>query len=149
MPLSAGVMLGPYEIQSPPGAGGMLPAAKALCTGESATKNEAQRSKSVQAKAHPENDPTTPQTWLPNRTEPFSISHHSMIAILRWARFSTLRRLVGSNRANLKSHRRGCPKARVVDYTPRTASQFSLPVRRSWAGSPSYRFAGTTFPAYS
>src|SRR6516162_9269465 len=33
---------------------------------------------SVQAKAHPKNDPSTPQAWLPNRTEPFSISHHSM-----------------------------------------------------------------------
>src|SRR5215831_2806382 len=45
--------------------------------------------KSVQAKAHPKNDPSTPQAWLPNRTEPFSISHHSMTAIS--AQFSTLR----------------------------------------------------------
>jgi hypothetical protein len=44
---------------------------------------------SLQAKAHPKNDPSTPQAWLPNRTEP-SISHHSMTAIS--ARFSTLRR---------------------------------------------------------
>jgi hypothetical protein len=44
---------------------------------------------SVQAKAHPKNDPSTPQAWLPNRTELFSISHHSMTTIS--ARFSTLR----------------------------------------------------------
>ena len=42
---------------------------------------------SVQAKAHPKNDPRTPQAWLPNRTEPFSISHHSMIAISDWHGF--------------------------------------------------------------
>jgi Transposase IS116/IS110/IS902 family len=36
---------------------------------------------SVQAKAHPKNNPRTPQAWLPNRTQPFSISHHGMIAI--------------------------------------------------------------------
>src|SRR6516165_11331606 len=33
---------------------------------------------SVQAKAHSKNDPSTAQAWLPNRTEPFSINHHSM-----------------------------------------------------------------------
>src|SRR5215470_17061066 len=48
---------------------------------------------SVQAKAHPKNDPSTPQAWLPNRTEPFSISHHSMTVISDLARFSTLRQL--------------------------------------------------------
>jgi hypothetical protein len=42
---------------------------------------------SVQAKAHPKNDPRTPQAWLPNRTEPFSISHYSMIAISDWHDF--------------------------------------------------------------
>jgi hypothetical protein len=42
---------------------------------------------SVQAKAHPKNDPSTPQAWLPNRTEPFSITHHSMIAISEWRDF--------------------------------------------------------------
>src|SRR5215469_3827118 len=36
---------------------------------------------SVQTKAHPKNDPSTPQAWLPNRTEPFSITHPSMTAI--------------------------------------------------------------------
>src|SRR6516165_5186330 len=46
---------------------------------------------SVQAKAYPKNDPSTPQAWLPNRTEPFSISHSSMTAIFDLARFSTLR----------------------------------------------------------
>ena len=50
---------------------------------------------SVQAKAHPKNDPSTPQAWLPNRTEPFSISDHSMTAISDLARFSTLRRETG------------------------------------------------------
>src|SRR5215468_4367337 len=53
---------------------------------------------SVQAKAHPKNDPSTPQAWLPNRTEPFSISHPSMTAIPAWARFSTLRREIGKVR---------------------------------------------------
>jgi hypothetical protein len=43
-------------------------------------------------KARPKNDPSTPQAWLPNRTEPFSITHHTMIAISDLARFSTLRR---------------------------------------------------------
>jgi|SRR5215469_18970106 len=36
---------------------------------------------SIQTKAHSKNDPSTPQAWLPNRTERFSISHPSMIAI--------------------------------------------------------------------
>src|SRR5438034_5123348 len=36
----------------------------------------------VQAKAYSKNDPSTPQAWLPNRTEPFSISHPSMNAAM-------------------------------------------------------------------
>ena len=36
----------------------------------------------VQAKTHSKNDPSTPQAWLPNRTEPFSISHPSMNAAM-------------------------------------------------------------------
>src|ERR1700751_6045675 len=46
---------------------------------------------SVQAKAHPKNDPSTPQAWLPNRTDPFAINHPSMTAICDLVRFSTLR----------------------------------------------------------
>jgi hypothetical protein len=45
----------------------------------------------VQAKAHAKSDPSTPQAWLPNRTDPFSINHPSMTAICDLARFSTLR----------------------------------------------------------
>jgi hypothetical protein len=37
------------------------------------------------------NDPGTPQAWLPNRTEPFSISDHRITAISDLARFSTVR----------------------------------------------------------
>jgi len=49
---------------------------------------------SVQAKAHPKNDPRTPQAWFPNRTDPFSISHHTVIAVSNWHDF---RPCVGSD----------------------------------------------------
>lgn len=51
------------------------------------------RPRGQQAKAHPKNDPSTSQAWLSYRTDPFSISHHGMIAISA-ARFSTLRPLL-------------------------------------------------------
>jgi hypothetical protein len=69
-----------------------LPTNFVAWSGDIATGNPLRRTRprghqSVQAKAHPENDPRTPQAWLPNRTEPFSISHHSMIAISDWNDF--------------------------------------------------------------
>jgi hypothetical protein len=42
---------------------------------------------SVQAKAHSKNDPSTAQAWLPNRTNAFSISHHSMTPCAIWHDF--------------------------------------------------------------